>query len=285
MQLDNNGGLSGYQVLISANDEIRKSSGLHDAERLRKQCIKQQSFRVRHPKFHVCEVICSGEIDGAFFFTMPYYRGDYAAHFVCRSSPRQLSALAHDLADFVDEMIADSTLRPVAREVVLSKSERTVLAVLRRLSTKRLQRLCEFHLEHVSTWPEFVLPIGKAHGDLTLSNVIFASGGHRYVLIDFLDAYLPSAILDMAKLRQETRLCWSSSVSDHVHDRTKYRIAMKHMDAILETRFAKYAFFQEYIDMFEFQNLLRVLPYTEDPSVIEVISLRLEGLCVKGSQA
>ena len=271
-------GLSGFQIQVTASDEIRKSSAGGDGERLRRQCRKQQTFRVLHPKFHVCEVIRAGEVDGSFFFTMPFYRGDYATQFICKASPRRLMRLAQDLADLVDEMIAASPLQRVPAAIVRRKSEDTIEMVLARQAIPGLDELCAFHLRQLDAWAEFIVPVGRMHGDLTLSNMIFAADGQRYILIDFLDAYLETPLFDMAKLRQETKLAWSSLSASQVHDRVKYRIAMERLDEVFQGRFARHACFRDYIDVLDFQNLLRVLPYATDPLVVGSIVARLREL-------
>ena len=45
---------------------------------------------------------------------------------------------------------------------------------------------------------EIEIPMGKCHGDLTFSNILF--NGNNYYLIDFLDSFIESPLLDLVKI-------------------------------------------------------------------------------------
>jgi thiamine kinase-like enzyme len=119
------------------------------------------------------------------------------------------------------------------------------------------------------------LPIGKCHGDLTLSNIIFDDFNDRYFLIDFLDTYIDSPLLDLAKVSQETRLLWTSKLMHQTHDSAKYQIAMNVLEFEVQKHFSKYEWYKKYQSIFEFQNLIRLLPYASDHFIIEAIVKRL----------
>ena len=54
------------------------------------------------------------------------------------------------------------------------------------------------------------IPMGRCHGDLTLSNVLIQeSADDAVVLIDFLDSFLESPLADMAKINQDLGHAWT----------------------------------------------------------------------------
>ena len=55
---------------------------------------------------------------------------------------------------------------------------------------------------------DMLIPVGTCHGDLTFSNILF--NGNNYYLIDFLDSFIESPLLDIVKLRQDTAWCGAS---------------------------------------------------------------------------
>ena len=100
----------------------------------------------------------------------------------------------------------------------------------------------------------------------------------QYFLIDFLDSYIESPILDLAKIAQETKLLWTSRLMLETHDASKYQIAMKTIDVGIQEYFRKYDWFIKYQTIFEFQNLIRLLPYVRDHKIAQLITSRLHVL-------
>lgn len=66
------------------------------------------------------------------------------------------------------------------------------------------------------------LPIGICHGDLTFSNILF--NGNNYYLIDFLDSFIESPLLDIIKIRQDSAYLWSQLMYIHEFDYTRLQI-------------------------------------------------------------
>ncbi len=65
-----------------------------------------------------------------------------------------------------------------------------------------------------------MMPVGICHGDLTFSNMLF--NGNNYYLIDFLDSFVESPLLDIVKLRQDSAYLWSQLM--YIHDYDKIRL-------------------------------------------------------------
>jgi Ser/Thr protein kinase RdoA (MazF antagonist) len=121
--------------------------------------------------------------------------------------------------------------------------------------------------ERTSIAEPISIPVGCCHGDLTLGNILFFKNADL-VLLDFLDCFIETPLQDMAKLRQDTCFKWSYLVYDGDFDRTKMDIIMSYMDRRFDLAFSKYDYYRQYYDLFQFLNLLRILPYATEVSVV-----------------
>ena len=65
------------------------------------------------------------------------------------------------------------------------------------------------------------IPIGFCHGDLTFSNIMFALDDNQVGLIDFLDSFIETPLIDLVKLRQDTHFHWTITRYPHLHDQGK----------------------------------------------------------------
>lgn len=268
-------GHSGFEVRYANGEVIKRASGVA-AERLERQCSKQQSFIIRHPRFSICKVLSAEREGSGFSFRMPHHRGETAVEFVDRARPALLLEFAHDVSDLALEFVADCQMLALPREAVVEKSRAVAATIERsRWCAAGMRSLIAGHLDRVAALPDIQIPIGKCHGDLTFSNILFDAAGPAYTLIDFLDPYLETPLMDMAKLRQETYCDWSSLAATTTHDRSKYRIAMAAVREVVEESFRRLPWYAALIDVFETQNLLRVVQYAQDETVVAALGRRL----------
>lgn len=103
-----------------------------------------------------------------------------------------------------------------------------------------------------------------SHGDLTLSNILYYN--NQLHLIDFLDGFISSYILDICKLRQDLLYMYSDKYEISYHRTLYYRYIldeiMKECDVDNDT-----------LRFFDVLNLARILPYTEHKTrIIERIT-------------
>lgn len=112
--------------------------------------------------------------------------------------------------------------------------------------------------------------IGMCHGDLTFSNIIFRDT--EYALIDFLDSFIESPIMDIVKLRQDTKYKWSTLMyNSKEYDKTRYDIICKYIDEKLEFEFSKYNFYKESYNIFQLMNFVRIIQYAKKDNVTEYL--------------
>ena len=111
---------------------------------------------------------------------------------------------------------------------------------------------------------------GICHGDLTFSNIIFRDT--EYALIDFLDSFIESPIMDIVKLRQDTKYKWSTLMyNSKEYDKTRYDIICKYIDEKLEFEFSKYNFYKESYNIFQLMNFVRIIQYAKKDEVTEYL--------------
>lgn len=108
--------------------------------------------------------------------------------------------------------------------------------------------------------------VGKCHGDLTFSNIIFRD--NEFALIDFLDSFIESPIIDIVKLRQDTKYKWSTLMyNSKEYDKTRYDMICKYIDEQLDINFSKYSFYKDSYAIFQLMNFLRIVQYAKKDSV------------------
>jgi hypothetical protein len=107
--------------------------------------------------------------------------------------------------------------------------------------------------------------IGKNHGDLTMSNIMFSD---KYYLIDFLDNPYETPLNDLIKIKQDTEHNFYFNLIGKSD--TKVKVCLDYLDKQLNTKFEEIQNSHQFIWLSIF-NLLRVLPYLKNRSEIESI--------------
>jgi len=111
---------------------------------------------------------------------------------------------------------------------------------------------------------------GKCHGDMTLSNMIFADDIY---LIDFLDSYVESPTMDLIKLRQDTHLHWSFNMISETKNLTKIKTELEYIDNWITDTFN----IEEY-NLLQIINLLRIYPYCKTQKIKNWLDKNIEEL-------
>ena len=117
---------------------------------------------------------------------------------------------------------------------------------------------------------DMLIPVGMCHGDLTFSNILF--NGNNYYLIDFLDSFIESPLLDIVKLRQDTAWLWSQLMYVHPCDTIRLHIAFGKIDREIDSYFSRrYECYGRYYRPLQLMNFLRILQYAHEPQVINYL--------------
>ncbi len=249
-------GYSGCKILLvdaSEKSFIRKiSSDCAYNERLLKQCRKQSMCGFgKTPR-----VFGSGYVDGLFFFDMQYVRGATLAEYLLQVPATYLKATVEKIYSAAAHGYCVGGNNGICAEI--QTSIRGKIESLRHLQSA-YANLTEV-LEYLDSLSWSGIRVGDCHGDMTLENIIVDSAGEFY-MIDFLDSFAESPVIDIAKILQDIFLRWSYryrtlSVYEDIRlsDACDVFLGLLGRDASLK----KTAF-----DIL-LVNLLRIYPYIKD---------------------
>lgn len=110
--------------------------------------------------------------------------------------------------------------------------------------------------------PLISIPVGQCHGDLTFSNILF--NGNNYYLIDFLDSFIETPLMDMVKIRQDSRYLWSTQMYTGKYDTIRLQIISQKIDEELNGWFKRYEWYNSFYMSFQLMNFLRILQYAKE---------------------
>lgn len=247
--------------------------------RLKKQCLKQAKFSgvdIKAPK-----VYKSGYVEDKFYFNMEYIKGKTLAECFNNIDVNKIPFLASSL--FNNLYIESAVKSPKAGSIFLRKIED--------LKTKlfNFEELKEaFYILENFNWSNVLK--SPCHGDLTLENILVAQNNQMY-LIDFLDSFYNSWMLDIAKLLQDLELKWSfRNLPDDSNRNLRLFLAKKY----LLNEFNKIPNGTSVLNAIYhllLLNIIRIYPYTADSytlnflnnalkNVLEEINLRKEEVCL-----
>ena len=282
-------GHSGCEIVIVHEDNdlfIHKST--HDpgyVPRLVNQANKQiaassiEYQNIRVPK--IFDVVKSA--DSATIKMEYIYSRNYVEHFE-QAGFEQIKYLIGALKYFIDLEIGRSTMQVVPSHILTDKMADVARKVEKNVHLKddaEAQELVRRSSEVMDSVGDMTLPVGMCHGDLTFSNILF--NGNNYYLIDFLDSFIESPLLDIVKIRQDTAYLWSTLMYNKPFDKVRLSIISEKIDRAIDEYFTeKYSWYRAYYMPLQLMNFLRILQYGHDDKVIaylkRVISSQLASL-------
>lgn len=122
---------------------------------------------------------------------------------------------------------------------------------------------------------DMCIPVGKCHGDLTFSNILF--NGNNYYLIDFLDSFVESPLLDIVKIRQDSAYLWSQLMYSGECDTIRLKIVADKIDSEIVKYASQFDWYKHY-KLFQLMNFLRILQYAKEERVIAYLKKVLNQL-------
>lgn len=215
-------------VLLDGGAVVRKTAPDQSYNRrLSAQADKQSNFH--HPSIKAPQVLRSGVTeDGKFYFDMPYVRG------------RRLSSF------FKVERL--SVCMGIVDQLDVLHEPNSEMDILPRLSAKLDELGVDVETRDLVLDADWKVPMGFCHGDLTFENVIVSDDG--IYLIDFLDSFVDSPIIDQSKMLQDAFCYWSFDPHSYIPKRKLMSVC------------EKYATGLHYRMLLV--HLIRILPYSDD---------------------
>lgn len=259
MHITDLGGHSGCKILLCETDDnnvfVRKISSSHKYnDRLRVQAKKQKKFKSKQVKAPA--ILNQGETEeGLFFFDMEYISGITLAEYIKTIEIGKVRNLVETLIDDVASMERNDI--NIDTEAVFQEKIASLKKQLLPLSNHVVNEaliLLESHL-----WNGIAQT--SCHGDLTLENIIVKD--NQLYLIDFLDSFYDSWILDIGTLLQDVQTLWSYRFEEDININTLIRLIVfrdilldyirdKNEEMVLEVYYSLLL------------KLIRIFPYTKD---------------------
>jgi thiamine kinase-like enzyme len=257
--------------------KISKESGYNS--RLLLQAEKQANFfkRPSSPEFKTPAVLGeSTSNDPLTWFEMPYLHGQKYSEFFDRASATEVKQLAEKFQRYFQKALAEATPSEVDASVFYDKldSLATTLAHRRDVDSKLMERV----FVYLRKIPSQVIPVKTCHGDFTFSNMLFCTDG--IYLLDFLDSFIESPLIDLVKFRQDTHFYWSLLIEGDVSETRSARIIQifNYLDTHVFTELSRDQSVTSWYSYLQTFNLLRILPYVRQPREIEFVQRGIRSL-------
>lgn len=259
------------------------SASLLYNDRLKKQASKQSVFKsiyTENSNLRAPEVYSVGLAqDGLAFFEMEYARGEKFSDFFQGLSLPQIDIVIEIFIDFFHSAIENASSVDVSLEITKLKAEEVQQKVMSMSHYSEELKNSLFAFLHDKK-PRVPLPQSFCHGDFTFSNMLFRENGQIYVF-DFLDSFIESPLIDLVKLRQDTKFLWSVLIDENLENHKVIKViqVLKYMDSRLALFLSdlKPGLQQWYIYL-EIFNLARIMPYTQKQSDIQFLNKNLTQL-------
>jgi len=187
-----------------------------------------------------------------------YVSEDYAINMTFKN----VDIFCDILRAYFENKVHNSVPKPLKNEVIKSKvNEIESNCNNINKNTKKLFISAKKKIFKSLRNTSLIYPQSSYHGDFTLSNLIFNKKDKHLYLIDFLDTYLDSYLIDYAKLLQDLEYCWSCRYSTQ-HVRLKGKILGERI--LKNIQFKDLRNYKQTFKIISLLNTLRILPYAND---------------------
>ncbi len=258
----------------------KRCSDADKAERLMRQAAKQeQATGFHYSGFQTPHIIATEHDTKGASIKMDYiYSRNFMEYFESAGF-EQIDYFIQTLIRFIEEELAHSPIQVIPADIVNSKFmsvKKTIAANTHIRKDNALASIMEKVERLLTGITEWRLPVGICHGDLTFSNILFTA--NTYYLIDFLDSFIESPLLDIVKIRQDSAHIWSARLYTKPYDPIRLGIISSKIDTELDTYFQQYSWYNAYYLPLQVLNLLRVLQYAKEDAIVENLETELTKL-------
>lgn len=276
-------GRSGCELVIEYQNShaiIRKySSSVKYNHRLIKQAEKQRNFYFSNQTqaFFTPEVLeINNELNDISWFTMNYVFAEKYSDYLEQISVKQLKKLIQTFIQYLDQSFTNAEKVQVKEVIFLNKFSEIRTNIIQNQLPEADYFLQVIH-QLENNIPNTSLPIGTCHGDFTFSNILFDD--HEMFLLDFLDSFIESPMIDLVKLRQDTCYKWSIMLEKQMpqYKVNKLTQVFDYFDKELEA-YCTNLKLQDWYVFLQAVNLLRIVPYLKIQTEILFIKNALKQL-------
>lgn len=235
-------GFSSCEVYLNDNGQVEKFCGEnYPLERFNKQIEKHKKFLEEKPyltKFIDAPIIFETKQKS---YVMEYVWGQNFFQFINSSSLKRIKNTFNEILENINLRCCIDCGSDYSKE----------------FSKKCLSLNLDFNVD------KLILPNGNCHGDLSLSNIIFCDD--KTYFIDFLDSYIESPIIDIIKLRQDTKHKFILFANrDKKIDFTKAKMILDYIDQqIVDFCNKKIMTIDKNYNLLQILNLYKIIPYVQ----------------------
>lgn len=281
-------GHSGCTISIINIDKVlyveKETTDLNYINRLYRQAIKQEEASQNDYQFiRIPKIVNIERGEKKMVMRMEYI---YSKNFINHFESAGFEQIAYFINAFSSFIINEIELSPITtvhsslirnkfRDVKAKICEQSAL-----VNDPEIYSLLDAAEIFFINLPDTInIPMGKCHGDLTFSNILF--NGNNYYLIDFLDSFIESPLIDIVKFRQDSAFHWSTLMYSKPFDKTRLKIISSTIDQKINDLFLKYDWYVSYYDIFQLMNFLRILQYAKEEKVVSYLKVTLNQLLKK----
>ena len=251
IKLKGHSGCSLIFIKKEGNLIIRNTSkNLNYNTRLENQCLKQLNFKhefIKTPKIYEYGL----NEAGLYYFDMEYIKGFKFNEYIKIKLFNQVLDNFNKIIDFIFGNFS-SNKSNFYNEIVLKID-----------SINKIKLIDNHLIDQLKLQANLDINTGYCHGDLTFENIIISN--EEIYLIDFLDSYIESPIIDISKLFQEFDLNWSNR--NYESDNAISLIRNIFLKRNLNDRISNLSINTLCIDLQRKLTLMRILPYTDSISM------------------
>ena len=268
--------------ILEINDSYylcKSSNNYEDAIRLKKQINKQ----ILHQKLfsnNIPHIKYSSTIqNNKNFFLMDFKNKtiDIITYFK-NYSFMNIDNFIENIIFIIEEYISKCIFQKISKEI-LSQKLNNVKKNIKKLDknifnhndTEIINKSLTYLNDKINEIVNINIPIGYCHGDLTFSNILIDPLNNKLFLIDFLDSFIESPIIDIVKIRQDTKFYWTLELYNQSLDKNKIRIIMNELDIKVHNYFKKYMYYELTYKYFEIMNILRIIQYCKSNKIKEYL--------------
>lgn len=271
-------GHSNYLIEVKFGDGCfivtKKAQDIRDFKRLCAQIHKQKNFHyfVKNHKnlkyfFEIPEVLdMELEQNSA---VMKFCNGKSILDIIEQEDIFILDTILDEIFLFLQWELDNSPSHLVSSEDWLNKIKELENKIKDKRITPILQELKKDYKKKI--------PIGICHGDLTLNNMLFSN---KIILLDFLDSFIETPLIDITKLMQEFNLKWSLLISNEGRDNSKIEIGYNYLKRKFDKKLQEFIKINsinlDTLDMFYKMTLIRILPYSKSDKISNAIYVGLK---------
>lgn len=236
--------------------------------RLKKQAEKQKHFfTTGFEKVRTPEIVRLKENKETCTMTMKYIHSQNFVEFFDHAGFEKIEQFTQQIIQLLEWEISVSKTQQVSFRVLSDKLADVKMNIQKSFPNDQHLKTIMAKSDNVfSQTKDIIIPVGQCHGDLTLSNILF--NHNRLFLIDFLDSFIESPIIDMVKLRQDTAFGWSYLMYGNTYDTVRHQITIDWIDQVFTRHFSRYEWYNQYYNTFQLMNFLRILQYARKKEII-----------------